>query len=148
MSSSTVSSSNFQFLLDALADYAKQTGIDLTKNPFAVHLQSCDSPYAILQLLQENAKAFKDYRDGNRKLIDCLSPVVHILHAFSGILDEATSLVSPDQLIHFFFDYEFTLPSTGTISPYEGDLCRRRYSARGIYLLSLFSLHLYHSRVN
>jgi len=27
--------SNFQLTIDALADYAKETGIDLPKNPFA-----------------------------------------------------------------------------------------------------------------
>ena len=102
MSSPIASSPNIRFILDALADYAKQTGIDLTENPFAVHFQSCDSPDAILELLQENAKAFKDYRDGNRTFINCLSPVVHILHAFSGVLGEAITLVSPDQPIHLF----------------------------------------------
>ena len=102
MSSATVSSSNFQFILDALADYVNQTGIDLTEHPFAVHLQSCRSPDAILQLLHDKEKAFKDYRDENRKLFNWLSPVVHILHAFTGVLAEATTLVSPDQSIHLF----------------------------------------------
>ena len=99
MSSSIDSSSNFQFILDALADYAKQTGMDLTKNPFVDHLQSCHSPHGILQLLHDKANAFKDYRDGNRELLNWLSPLVHILHAFSGILDQA---VSPDESIHLF----------------------------------------------
>jgi hypothetical protein len=30
----------------------------------------------------------------NRGLIDCLSPAVRVLHAFSGLLGEAVSLVS------------------------------------------------------
>jgi hypothetical protein len=45
-------------------------------------------------LLQGREKAFKEYRDGNRTLINCLSPAVNVLQAFSGILGEAVSLVS------------------------------------------------------
>ena len=92
---STNMSSNLQPILDALDDYAKQTGIDLSNNPFGDKLRSCESSGAILELLEGQAKAFKDYRDGNRKLIDWLSPVVEVIHKFSGILDEASILVSP-----------------------------------------------------
>jgi hypothetical protein len=93
-SSITPSSSNFQLISKALSDYAKQTGIDLTNNPFADELQNCDSADAISQLLQDRAKAFKTYRDEHRKLINCLSPVVQFLRAFSGPLGETLVLVS------------------------------------------------------
>ena len=85
--------SNFQSILDAVDKYTQQTGIDLKENPFADKVKGCDSPEAVLLLLQENMKAFKDYRDQNRKFIDCLSPVVRFVHAFSAILGEAASLV-------------------------------------------------------
>jgi hypothetical protein len=85
--------SNIQLITNALADYEKITGIDLSKNPFATALEQSNSPEAILQLIQEREKAFKDYRDGNR-LIRCLSPAVNVIQAFSGILGEAISLVS------------------------------------------------------
>ena len=88
------SSSNFQLIVEALADYAELTGIDLTKNPFAEKIQTSNSPEAILELLQEREKAFKEYRNVNRRLISCLSPAVEVLHALSGILGEAVSLVS------------------------------------------------------
>src|SRR5579863_2457070 len=88
------SASNFQLVMDALADYANQTGIDLSQNPFVEKLQQPTTPDSILELLQEREKSFKEYRNGNRKLISCLSPAVHVLHAFSGILGEAVSLVS------------------------------------------------------
>jgi hypothetical protein len=94
MSSTTTSHSNFQLILNALTEYVNQTGIDLTKNPFADKLQSCHSAEAISELLQDSAKAFKEYRDGNRKLINCLFPVVQLLHIFSRILGEAVVLVS------------------------------------------------------
>ena len=94
ISSTSRAASNIQLITNALADYAKTTGIDLSKNPFAAALEQSNSPEAILQLIQEREKAFKDYRDGNRRLIRCLSPAVNVIHAFSGILGEAISLVS------------------------------------------------------
>ena len=86
--------SNFQLIVKALADYAELTGIDLTENPFAEKIQHLNSPEAILELLQEREKAFKEYRNVNRRLISCLSPAVEVLHALSGILGEAVTLVS------------------------------------------------------
>jgi hypothetical protein len=94
MSESTTSPSNFQLIQDALADYMKQTGIDLPKHPFADQIQSCDSANAIFQLLQNKENQFQAYRDQHRKLINCLNPVVQFLHAVSGTLGEAVILVS------------------------------------------------------
>ena len=81
-------------MTDALLDYAMLTGIDLSKNPFAAAIERENSPGAILELLQEREKAFKDYREGNRRLIGCLSPAVNVIQAFSGVLGEAVTLVS------------------------------------------------------
>jgi hypothetical protein len=86
--------SNNQLIINALTDYSKETGIDLHNNPFATVLEQSSSPEAILQLLQQREKSFKEYRDGNRTLINCLSPAVKVLQAFSGILGEAVTLVS------------------------------------------------------
>jgi fungal STAND N-terminal Goodbye domain len=95
MSSTPNSPSNFQSILDAaLSDYAKQTGIDLVTHPSAQTLQHCNSADAILDLLGEKANQFQAYRDGNRKLINCLKPVVQVLHAVSAILGEAAAMVS------------------------------------------------------
>ena len=88
---------NFQSILDALDRYAEQTGINLNENPFADKIHGCDSPSSILLLLQENVKMFKEYRDQHRKFIDCLSPVVQFVHAFSDVLGEAAGLVSSDR---------------------------------------------------
>lgn len=88
-------STSFQHILDAaFADYAKQVGIGPANYPFAEQLQTCHSPDDVLKLLEDMAIEFKDYRDGNRKLIDCLKPVVNVIHAFSEILGEVMSLVS------------------------------------------------------
>jgi hypothetical protein len=92
--SSTSSNSNIQLITDALVDYANITGIDLSKNPFAAAIEQANSPGAILELLQEREKAFKDYREGPRRLITCLSPAVNVIQAFSGILGAGVTLVS------------------------------------------------------
>ncbi|KAH9027682.1 hypothetical protein EDB84DRAFT_1439809 [Lactarius hengduanensis] len=87
-------STSFQPILDAaFADYTKQIGIDPAEHPFAGQLQTCHSPDDVLKLLEAKANEFKDYREGNRKLIDCLKPVVNVIHAFSEVLGEAISLV-------------------------------------------------------
>jgi fungal STAND N-terminal Goodbye domain len=90
----TSSTSNIKLITDALLDYANITGIDLSKNTFATAIERANSSGAILELLQEREKEFKDYRQGKRRLISCLRPAVNIIQAFSGILGEAVSLVS------------------------------------------------------
>ena len=93
----TLASSNsttIRSIVDALADYTNVTGIDLSDIPFAAAIEHLTSPEDVLELLQEREKAFKDYRDENRRMISCLRPAVMAIQAFSGILGEAVSLVS------------------------------------------------------
>ncbi|KAH9164671.1 hypothetical protein EDB89DRAFT_1912011 [Lactarius sanguifluus] len=82
-------------ILDALNEYAKETGIDLTENQFSTSLQGCNSPDEILQLIRDKAKAFKEFREGNRKLINWLKPVVQVVHLFAGTLGEGISTYGP-----------------------------------------------------
>ena len=88
------STSNFQLITNALVDYTNLIGIDLTENPLAEKIELSNSPEAILGLLREREKAFKEYREGNRRLISCLSPAVKVLHAISGTVGEVVSQVS------------------------------------------------------
>jgi hypothetical protein len=89
-----VSSSILQLINDALDDYARRMGIDFAQNPFAEELRRLTTPTEILDLLQEREKAFIQYRNRNRTLNNCLSPVVRVLHRFYGTLGAAVSLVS------------------------------------------------------
>ncbi|KAN0120792.1 hypothetical protein V8E52_004061 [Russula decolorans] len=91
--SSTSSTSNIQLITNALTDYTKITGVDLSKNPFAAAIEQWNSPEAILELLQERENSFKEYRDNNPRLINCLTPAVRVIQTFSGILGEALTLV-------------------------------------------------------
>ena len=113
------STSNVQLIVNALADYAKITGIDLSENPLATALEQSNSTEAILQLLRDRETAFKEYRDGNRRLMGCLSPAVRVLQAFSGILGEAISLVSNTYLLMSFLN----VISLGSLPTGERFIC-------------------------
>ena len=92
---STSSTSNIQPIIDALVDYANITGVNLSENPFAAAIEGAKSPGDILILLKERENAFNVYREQNRRLINCLTPAVNVIHAFSGILGETAGFVSP-----------------------------------------------------
>ena len=104
-----MSPSNFQLFIDAFDNYARQVGVDLTKNPIADALRGCDSPDSVLELLQDKANAFKNFRDGNpgRILMNWLKPVVQVVHGFSGVLGPAISLVSPSPSFLLFLSSIF-----------------------------------------
>lgn len=82
------SASNSQLIINALADYTKITGIDLSKTPFAAELELSNSPQDNLQLLQKHEKAFEEKRDGTQGLVDCLGSTMNVLQAFSAKLGE------------------------------------------------------------
>jgi len=133
---STSSTHSVQLIIEAaLADYTKNTGIDLSKTPFAAALEQSNSPDAILQLLHDRENAFKQYRDRNRSLINCLSPAVNVIQAFSGIMGEAVNLVS------------LTCPSGGSLTVTSSDslptsksfVCCHRYSPCCTSLQTRFS---------
>ena len=134
MSSTVIPSSNFQSIFDAaLADYLDQTGVDLTRNSFAEKLQNCQSADDILDLLQDKANQFKEYRSGNYDLINCLKPVVQVLHASSGVLG---GVASPVSALHLpAVDNLFIPPRLGAIPTNKCHIFWHRYSSRRVYLL-------------
>jgi hypothetical protein len=100
----TVSLSNFQLIIDGFLRYADTTGVELAKDPFVNELQSLQSPDDLLRRFQERENAFKEYRNRNRGLIDCLSPAVHVLQKLSGVLGEVASPVNPAKAIFVGID--------------------------------------------
>ena len=87
-------STSFPPIFDAaLADYCKQIGIDLATHPIADSLRSCGSPDDVLKLLEDKASEFKEFRDGNRKLLNWLRPVVQVVHTLSAVLGASITLV-------------------------------------------------------
>ena len=93
-SSSSSSSSNFQQIIDnALDTYKKRTRKDLRAHPLAVQLQTCDSPGAILSVLQQQIQGLDQSRSTDERWTKWLDPTVNIMYAFSDILGAGVSLV-------------------------------------------------------
>ncbi len=121
----TSSTSNVHFIVDAaLADYTKITGTDLSKTPFAVALEQSNSPEVILQLLQDQEKAFNEYRDGNSRLIKSVGFTVKLIQPLTGIIREALSQVSRTWLSMTLL----TVSSSDPLPTNECSVCRHRCS--------------------
>ena len=91
----TASSPNFLVIFEeALKLYTKRTKQDLTAHPLATELQTCDSPAAILIILQGQVDQFNQSRRGDERLHRWLSPTINVLQAFSETLGEGISLVN------------------------------------------------------
>ncbi|KAH9002425.1 hypothetical protein EDB86DRAFT_307172 [Lactarius hatsudake] len=99
--SKTASSSNFKVVFEkALEAYQKTTKQDITVHPLASQLQACDSPAAILTILQDQVDQFIQSRSSDERLRSWLNPTISVLCAFSATLGEGVGLVfSPAKVI-------------------------------------------------
>ena len=124
---------SFREILDkAVADYHDQIGVELDKHPFVNELRDRDSPDEVLKLLEDKANNFKVYREGNRKLINWLKPVVQTIHTLSGLLGEAVSLMNRMRWI-VLSSFAVLLP--GAIPTGQGNLRRCRCSHHSAHQL-------------
>jgi hypothetical protein len=89
-SSTSASSTNFETIFAvALKEYTKRTKRDIASHTLAAELQSCDSPDAILAVLQK----FGQSTSTNEKWMKWVDPTVNVLHAFSVTLGSGVGLV-------------------------------------------------------
>ena len=89
------SSSSFQSIFDAsLQSYNNKTKNKLLDHPLATQLQSCNSPNAILSVLQDLIHQFDQRRASDERLNKWLNPIVNVLYTFSDTLGEGVGLVS------------------------------------------------------
>ena len=96
----TASSSNFNAIFEkALKAYTKKTKQDLTTNPLATQLQECNSPEAIVTILQDQIDQFRQSQNGDERLQKWLSPTVNLLYAFSATLGQGVGLVNINQSV-------------------------------------------------
>ena len=92
---STSSLSNFQSIFNAAVDrYETKTKSKLLIHPLAAQLQSCDSPAAVLSLLQGLVQQFDQGRSSDERFRSWLNPTVNVLFAFSATLGEGVGLVN------------------------------------------------------
>jgi hypothetical protein len=88
------SSPNFQLIFsNALKAYEQKTKSDLLAHPLAAQLQACDSPNAILLVLQQQARELNQSRTNDERFTKWLDPTVNVLYALSGALGEGVGLV-------------------------------------------------------
>ena len=88
------SPSNFHSIFNAsLQAYDKKTKNKLLDHPLAAQLQSCDSPNAVLSVLQDLILQFDQRRASDERLKKWLNPTVNVLCSFSAIIGEGVGLV-------------------------------------------------------
>jgi hypothetical protein len=93
------SSSSFQSIFNAaLEEYEKKTESKLLTHPLAVQIQSCDSPTAILSVLEGLIQQFDHRRRSDQRLANWLNPTINVLYAFSASISQGIGLVSLNSL--------------------------------------------------
>ena len=89
--------SNFQLIFDAaLEAYERETKKSLRSHPLFTHLQGCQSPETILELLKRQFQGLDRSQIVNEGSTHWLSVTVNVLYAFSATLGEGIGLVSPE----------------------------------------------------
>ena len=116
------SASNFNAIFEkALKAYTKKTKQDLTANPLATQLQECNSPEAIMTILQDQIDQFRQSQRGDERLQKWLSPTINVLYAFSETLGQGVGLVNINRSVCVSRKFYSTgFPSCSTY------FCRRR----------------------
>ncbi len=135
----TVAFSTFSSIFDAASkEYKKKTGQDLQAHPLAAELDHCDSPDAILKVLQKQADALDD---SDQPLMKWLSPTVNLLFLFSAALGEGLTLVSFSKLVFPVSPFINILFSA--IPRRKGNIYRNWRPSRGKFLLGFLFAYTY-----
>ncbi|KAF8260195.1 hypothetical protein EI94DRAFT_1706490 [Lactarius quietus] len=92
----STSTPNFQPIFDeALKQYKKKTGKDLTTHPLAEEINRCGSPDDILAVLQGKANALNQSQSVDQRLTKWLTPTVNVLNALSATVGQGLGMVFP-----------------------------------------------------
>ena len=96
MSYSHLTAASFQLIINnALKAYEKRTKKDLLVHPLASQLHACNSPAAILAILQQQAQGLEDQsRSSDDRWTKWLDLTVKVLYTFSVTVEERVGLVS------------------------------------------------------
>lgn len=98
----TPSSTPFETIfLEAVKKYEKKTKKDLASHPLAAQLQSCNTPEAIIALLQAQVQVLDRTQGTDEKLTRWLDPTVNVLCAFSETIGNAVGLAFPPATVIF-----------------------------------------------
>ena len=90
---------NFKAIFEAaLKAYKKKTKQNLERHALLTQLQTCDSPAAILDLLQDQVDPNAD--EGLKKW---LNPTINVLYAFSATLGGGIGLVNINECVNDYY---------------------------------------------
>ena len=93
--STSTSSPNFDSIFTtALEKYKKRTKKDIAAHSLAAQIQSCDSPNAVLTVLQTEVETFDPSPGANERWTRLLGPTITVLYAFSGFASKVTKSVN------------------------------------------------------
>jgi hypothetical protein len=94
LTAASSSSSNFQLIFNnALKAYEKRTKKDLLAHPLAAELNTCNTPNAILSVLQQQVPGLDQLRSSDDRWSKWLDPTANVLFALSASLGEGVGLV-------------------------------------------------------
>jgi len=123
------SSSNLQSIFNAsLQAYDNKTKNNLLDHPLASQLQSCDSPDAILSVLQDLIHQFDRRRTADERLSNWLNPTVNVLYTLSSTLGGGVGLVGLNSLSPYDLCSDRNLLGIPT---WKSDICWHRCSSLG-----------------
>ena len=80
---------------DALNEFENRAGTNLIRHQIIDRLKDCESPDSVIDVLREQAQAFRNFRGDDGKLMIWLKRTVVVLHTLStsGVLGESIGLV-------------------------------------------------------
>ena len=93
--STSASPPNFETIFKvALKEYKKRTKKDIATHSLAAQIESCDSPNAVLTVLETQVQTFDPSPNSNEMWKRLLDPTITVLYAFSGFLSNVTGQVN------------------------------------------------------
>ena len=98
--------SDLNSVLDAaLSEYKKTTGGGLLEHPLAKEVKECDTIGAISAILQGQAREFRQFKDGDQRLMKWIDPMVETLSSFSETFGGVASVVRPGNPVRSHLKY-------------------------------------------
>jgi fungal STAND N-terminal Goodbye domain len=87
-------------LEDALNEFENRAGTNLIQHQIIDRLKDCESPDSVINVLREQAQAFRNFRGEDGKLMVWLKRTVNVLHTLStsDVLSEGIGLVRVDSI--------------------------------------------------
>ena len=87
----------------ALNEFEKRAGTNLVQHPIIDKLVKCESADSVIDVLQEQAQAFRDFRGDDGKLMMWTKRTVNVVYTLSttsGVLGGAVGLVCVQRSLH------------------------------------------------